>query len=493
MDIYFNQKEVLNVIKVLRGNNDADNNCTHISNDLVEYFRTGIMPSKESCTLPSTLDDFDIITVSNWIKKENGAKYMGMVKSIVCLNNSKISNIPYNKIPKELPNKSLDLESEYVYDVDNFTQFTSHINEIDDCLKLQAKENEQGISFGYICMGRCGKYIDMAGHMLVYFSSSKNVWYMDGQLYNGEEDIDNGCIFNSLTSTYQFANLKRITIDVFGEYVFYIPIGPKEIFDMKLIDIKSEEVVSTNHTNNTKINQKGNKCEHNRRKSTCKDCKGSLRCEHNRIKSTCKECGGNSICEHNRRRSACKECNGGSRCQHDRIRSLCKECGGGSLCEHNRPKSVCKKCGGGARCEHNRIRSVCKDCKGGAICEHGRVRSICKDCKGGARCVHDRVRSVCKDCGGGGICEHGRVRSICKDCKGCSRCEHDRIRFICKECGGKGLCEHGTQKSLCVPCGGSSICEHGKRRCRCTECKVIKKRKAEDDSIQVSIKKAKRS
>ena len=32
------------------------------------------------------------------------------------------------------------------------------------------------------------------------------------------------------------------------------------------------------------------------------------KCEHNKRKSRCKECGGSSICEHNRRRSQCKEC-----------------------------------------------------------------------------------------------------------------------------------------------------------------------------------------
>ena len=33
-----------------------------------------------------------------------------------------------------------------------------------------------------------------------------------------------------------------------------------------------------------------------------------LLCEHNRRRSNCKDCGGGSICEHNRRRSNCKDC-----------------------------------------------------------------------------------------------------------------------------------------------------------------------------------------
>ena len=51
------------------------------------------------------------------------------------------------------------------------------------------------------------------------------------------------------------------------------------------------------------------KCEHNRRKSFCKECGGSFICEHNRQKFSCKECGGRSICKHNRQKSHCKECN----------------------------------------------------------------------------------------------------------------------------------------------------------------------------------------
>ena len=34
------------------------------------------------------------------------------------------------------------------------------------------------------------------------------------------------------------------------------------------------------------------------------------------------------------------------RCEHDKRKSVCKECGGGSICEHNKIKSRCKACGG---------------------------------------------------------------------------------------------------------------------------------------------------
>ena len=49
-------------------------------------------------------------------------------------------------------------------------------------------------------------------------------------------------------------------------------------------------------------------------------------------------------------------------CEHDRRRSRCKECLGSSICPHKRQKSRCKECGGSSICEHNRIRSQCKEC-----------------------------------------------------------------------------------------------------------------------------------
>ena len=95
-----------------------------------------------------------------------------------------------------------------------------------------------------------------------------------------------------------------------------------------------------------------NKCEHNRRKQTCKDCGGSSICEHNRRKATCKDCGGSSRCEHNRQKSQCKDCGGSSICEHNRRKQTCKDCGGSSICEHNRRKAECIKCSPKRACQY---------------------------------------------------------------------------------------------------------------------------------------------
>ena len=113
-------------------------------------------------------------------------------------------------------------------------------------------------------------------------------------------------------------------------------------FNKKRDDTYMKACIECNVKNRDRLRQFN--CEHNRRKTQCKDCGGSSICEHNRRKSECKDCGGISICEHNRRKSECKECGGSSICEHNRIKSKCKDCGGISFCEHNRQKSNCKEC-----------------------------------------------------------------------------------------------------------------------------------------------------
>jgi hypothetical protein len=71
---------------------------------------------------------------------------------------------------------------------------------------------------------------------------------------------------------------------------------------------------------------------------------GIQKCEHNKKRSTCKDCKGGSICEHDREKYHCKECKGGGICEHDREKYHCKECKGGGICEHNKQKRICKTC-----------------------------------------------------------------------------------------------------------------------------------------------------
>jgi hypothetical protein len=205
-------------------------------------------------------------------------------------------------------------------------------------------------------------------------------------------------------------------------------------------------------------------CLCNKRTITC----SNFKCKEEGLRLGLKV--GGSICEHDRYRSSCKECGGGAVCEHNKVRSICKECGGGRICEHNRQRSQCKECGGSQICKHNRYRSICKECGGSQICQHNRIFSQCKECGGGSICQHNRIFSHCKECGGGSICEHNRERARCKPCGGSQICEHNKVRSVCKECGGGSICEHNRFRSTCKECGGGKICEHSRQRRQCKIC-----------------------
>lgn len=164
---------------------------------------------------------------------------------------------------------------------------------------------------------------------------------------------------------------------------------------------------------------------------TCKKCREKYKASRNRNK-----------CEHGKRRSTCKECGGASICEHGRQRSLCKECGGASICEHGRRRNRCKECGGSSICEHGRLRSQCKECDGTSICKHNQRRSRCRECQGSSFCEHSMRRTRCKKCGGSSLCKHDRLRMQCKECKGSSICYHDKRRSQCIICTPKRACQH---------------------------------------------------
>ena len=232
----------------------------------------------------------------------------------------------------------------------------------------------------------------------------------------------------------------------------------KKNTNINIIDEKEDILLDDNSVEIIKKYVK-KKCEHNKRKSQCKECKGSQICEHNKVKSQCKECGGSAYCEHNKQKRDCKECGGSGICEHNKRKSQCKECGGSGICEHNKQKSHCKECGGSSICEHNKRKSTCKECGGSSICEHNKIKSTCKECGGSEICEHNKRKSTCKECGGSEICEHNKQKSYCKDCGGSAYCEHNKQKRRCKQCGGSGICEHNKLKSTCKECGGSELCK----------------------------------
>lgn len=79
--------------------------------------------------------------------------------------------------------------------------------------------------------------------------------------------------------------------------------------------------------------------------TVCKACvKARSRCEHNRVRTQCRECKGSAFCIHDRRKAYCKLCKGSQLCIHEVARDYCKQCHGKRLCVHKYQKSYCKIC-----------------------------------------------------------------------------------------------------------------------------------------------------
>ncbi|CDZ78460.1 hypothetical protein BN59_02770 [Legionella massiliensis] len=73
--------------------------------------------------------------------------------------------------------------------------------------------------------------------MLVYYATRDKVVYVDAQAYNGETKEGNPILLN-LTEHYKFASMvKRLSKDVFGDNVFYLPMM-KELAPEKRVQAK---------------------------------------------------------------------------------------------------------------------------------------------------------------------------------------------------------------------------------------------------------------
>lgn len=149
--------------------------------------------------------------------------------------------------------------------------------------------------------------------------------------------------------------------------------------------------------------------------------------------------------EHNKRKYSCKLCKGNAYCKHGTLKANCKEEG----------------CGGSARCKCGIIKYFCRKCNGSAFCRHGTQKTRCKmGCGGSAICIHGGRKEYCKLCDGSQICEHDNRREYCKLCDGSQICEHEIRRENCIECDGSKFCEHNERRERCVLCDGNALCKN---------------------------------
>jgi hypothetical protein len=230
----FNPQEMTRVVALLRGNSTASRNCTHLAQDVMNYLRTGEVPKKPSLEADSTVDDFVYFPVSKRqeVKKESGKKSNPLLVTQASVHVG--SFFQQHPIPAQLEpyidDNIIHVEHPYVANVDHCTndgQFPEqkvNIRSLGDKLKSKALING-GISFGYLHL-ECAKNGAM-GHMVVYFSTEQETWYIDCQKLNGitKQGMP---IYDDLSKQYKFYGLNYNLIDdrAFQQEVFLIPMAP---------------------------------------------------------------------------------------------------------------------------------------------------------------------------------------------------------------------------------------------------------------------------
>lgn len=169
--------------------------------------------------------DFQVFIFSDVVKRENGKPYKEVTKAIINRTASEFPGLPYNAEMPQMSDGVVDLEASPIYNLEIYDQPSIKHDKLNKMLKKEASNATNKISFGIVNMARCGNNIDEPGHMIVYFSTSDDVWYVDAQCYDGELQCDNKTIFSDLSEVYKFAGKHRLGVNVFGSLVYYTPMN----------------------------------------------------------------------------------------------------------------------------------------------------------------------------------------------------------------------------------------------------------------------------
>lgn len=237
-----NLEELDQVVKVLRGENNASENCTHLVQKLIDYFQTGIIPKESaptefeqqhfgvqvSYTPVFFSSDFKlkIETLDDTCPFGKNTRQINMVSSSYINRNTLFgAYAPPGLSYYEDDNYLVDLTKSLI-DVDLYQQQEAHYLELTETLKNEAKTSNAGRSFGIVCLARCGQYAHLSGHILMYFAKADKVTYIECQHLNGEKKTGR-YIYHELTDMFRFAGSRdnKITINTFGPKVFHTPLS----------------------------------------------------------------------------------------------------------------------------------------------------------------------------------------------------------------------------------------------------------------------------
>jgi hypothetical protein len=249
------KKELGEVIEILLNGHNDNQNCTALAEGILDYLQTGKKPNTAASTKFS-LDHFSVnYTVSNVplipIKKEPSAsaseinkrnpKSTAMITDSVIVRQGFGEKAPYDVRYPNTDDGNIDLTQQPIIHLDNdFTQKKASITDLDRNLQYLASNHPSKVSFGIICLGRSGTFVNEMGHMLVYHATPSQVTYIDAQQYHGKNKTK--AINQDLKALFTFAGVNdysyrssgpyRSKADTFGNIIFYTPLGPgKEKLD----------------------------------------------------------------------------------------------------------------------------------------------------------------------------------------------------------------------------------------------------------------------
>lgn len=226
----YDKVKLIEVVKILRGNNNVKENCGRLAEDMITFLKYGIMPTQATSTDPS--EDYEKYghTTSyekKFIKKENGepVQRVQCTASILPLTadaglNSLVP--PILDYPQD-EKGTIDLDHPGLLNLtaENRLQPSSNYSTINAKLIRSAQEN--GIpTYGTISLAKPSAAKSRAGdHVIVFYATAEEVFYIDPQYYDGEKSQDNGCVFGTLVGKYAFSDTTPASLNPYSIDCFY--------------------------------------------------------------------------------------------------------------------------------------------------------------------------------------------------------------------------------------------------------------------------------
>lgn len=260
----FDADTVRKVVRIMRKNSDKMDNCTRLAEDLLKYFHTGRIPAEPTSTETSTADHYLAYVYWDKVSVPCPEKNRIKVEPHSSVRTRKIDQIHYCKFPRHtifgqsLPygrreeifidgNDLFKQDSDIVtvgrslIDKEHYLAQQTNVLNLNQVLKQEAQNG--GISYGSITMWHCNTHIKHPSHVITYYATPDEVYYIDPQWLDGTQPKrkQEDPICNDLREGYRFLGIdgtNRITYFVYSPMVFSAPYRPPEPEPGSTVNVK---------------------------------------------------------------------------------------------------------------------------------------------------------------------------------------------------------------------------------------------------------------